>query len=94
MAKLQIYIEGSLDEDEMQEVEKSPSAHYNKFGSDVVYDNNTTAFTYHGRPLIEFESSENTVRKVHQNAIAYLMLLLTGFKIQQVAQSSKISSRS
>lgn len=46
MAKLWIYIESSIDEDEMQEVEKPCLTQYNKFRSEVVHSNNATAYIY------------------------------------------------
>ena len=49
MAKLLIHVEGSLDEDEMQKVEKSSLTYYNKFLSEVVRDNNATSYIYQGK---------------------------------------------
>ena len=72
MAKLQIYIEGALDEDEMQQAEKSPLTHYNKFRSEVVYNSKYNAYIYQSRSLKVFEANEGTVGNDYQKAIAAL----------------------
>ena len=72
MAKLQIYIEGALDEDEMQQVEKSPLTCYNKFRSEVAYNSKYNACNYQSRSLKAFEANEGTVRNEYQKAIAAL----------------------
>ena len=72
MAKLQIYTEGTLDQDEMQQAEKSRLTHYNKFRSEVVYSSKGNAFIYQSRSLKAFEASKVTVRNEYQKAIEAL----------------------
>ena len=59
MAKLQIYIEGTLDEDEMEQTKKLCLTYLN-------------VYIYQSRLLEEFEASKDTVRNDYRKAIATL----------------------
>ena len=59
MAKLQIYVEGTLDEDEMQQTKKWCLTYYN-------------VYIYWSRLLEEFEASRNTVRNDYRKTLARL----------------------
>ena len=71
-SKLQIYIEGALDENEMQQAKKMRLTHYNEFRSDVVYNSKDDAYIYQSRLLKAFETSEGTVRNEYQKTIEAL----------------------
>ena len=71
-SKIEIYIEGAIDENEMQQANKSRLKHYNRFRSDVSYNSKDNAYIYQSRLPKAFEASEGTVRNEYQKAIAAL----------------------
>ena len=72
MAKLHMYIESSLDENQMEETEKLQLTHCNKFRSEFVHNEETGAYIYQGSHVKAFEVSGGTLRKVYQHTISSL----------------------
>lgn len=72
MVKLHGHVRDALDNDELNQAEKSRFTYYNKFRSEVTFEMDENAYVYQGRKLKNFEASKRTVSTIYQSTIAAL----------------------
>ena len=51
MAKLQVHVQGALEEDELSQEEKSRLTYYSKFRSEVTFNLEDNSYIYQGKKL-------------------------------------------
>ena len=74
MVKLHGHVRDALDNNELNQAEKSRLTHYNKFRSEVTFKMDENAYIYRGRKLKNFKASECTVSTIYQSTIASLSI--------------------
>ena len=78
MVKLHAHVQGALDDNELNQAEKSHLTYYNKFRSEVTFNAADNSYVYQERKLKNFEASERTVREIYRTTIAALSDAISG----------------